>query len=79
MALQVTLPRSGVVILSGDQWHFPENRRDNQVPTFNFDHDATIDSSGKLERLIARTKAKLIIQHEPADNAQLPVLPGYLD
>jgi glyoxylase-like metal-dependent hydrolase (beta-lactamase superfamily II) len=79
MALQVTLPRSGVVILSGDQWHFPENRRDNQVPTFNFDHDATIDSSGKLERLIARTKARLIIQHEPADNAKLPLLPGYLE
>jgi len=79
MALRLTLPGSGVVILSGDQWHFPENRRDDQVPTFNFDHAATIVSSRKLEALIARDHARLIIQHEPADNAQLPRLPGYLD
>lgn len=79
MALQLTLPRSGVVVLSGDQWHFPENRHGNQVPTFNFDHAATIASSQKLEELIARTGARLIIQHEPADNAELPRLPGYLD
>lgn len=79
MALQLTLPHAGVVILSGDQWHFTENRVRNQVPSFNFDHDSTLKSSARLEDIVRRTGARLIIQHEPADNAGLPALPAYLD
>jgi glyoxylase-like metal-dependent hydrolase (beta-lactamase superfamily II) len=79
MALQLTLPHAGPVILSGDQWHFTENRARNQVPTFNFDHDATLKSSARLEQILRSTGARLIIQHEPADNAKLPKLPAYLD
>jgi glyoxylase-like metal-dependent hydrolase (beta-lactamase superfamily II) len=79
MALQLKLPHAGVVILSGDQWHFPENRANDQVPGFNFDHDATLASSKRLEALIASEHARLIIQHEPKDNAALPHLPSWLD
>lgn len=79
MALKLNLPHAGVVILSGDQWHFPENRAGNQVPKFNFDHDDTIVSSAKLERIINETHATLVIQHEPADNQKLPALPAFLE
>lgn len=79
MAVQLTLPQAGKVILSGDQWHFTENHARNQVPTFNFDHDATIASSEKLNGIIAREHARLVIQHEPKDNAALPRLPGWLE
>lgn len=79
MALQLTLPNTGPVILSGDQWHFTENRARNQVPTFNFDHDSTLTSSARLDEILRKTGARLIIQHEPADNAKLPALPAYLD
>jgi glyoxylase-like metal-dependent hydrolase (beta-lactamase superfamily II) len=79
MALQLKLPHAGTVVLSGDQWHFPENRAKHQVPSFNFDHAATLASSEKLERIIRREHARLIIQHEPKDNMALPKLPAYLD
>ncbi|WP_407297422.1 N-acyl homoserine lactonase family protein [Stutzerimonas zhaodongensis] len=79
MALELTLRNAGTVLLSGDQWHFTENRLRNQVPTFNFSHDQTLESSEKLEQLASREGVTFIIQHEPADNARLPALPGYLD
>jgi len=79
MALLLKLGKTGPVVLSGDQWHFTENHARRQVPTWNYDHDETIHSGEKLDELIARTGAKLIIQHEPADNNNLPKLPGYLN
>lgn len=79
MALLLKLQKSGSLVLSGDQWHFTENHERHQVPTWNYDHGQTIDSGKKLDAIIAKTGAKLIIQHEPADNARLPALPHYLD
>lgn len=79
MALELTMRNSGTVLLSGDQWHFTENRLRNQVPTFNFSHAQTLESSEKLEQLANREGVTFIIQHEPADNAGLPALPDYLD
>ncbi len=79
MALLLNLGKAGPVVLSGDQWHFTENHVRRQVPTWNYDHDETIHSGEKLDAVIARSGARLIIQHEPADNKDLPKLPGFLD
>lgn len=78
MALKVTLPESGVYILSGDQWHFNENRQHNGVPTFNYNRADTLASSDKLNRIIKNTNATLLIQHELADEEKTPALPAYL-
>lgn len=78
-ALELTLPRAGKVVLSGDQWHFTENHARNQVPTFNYDHAATIASSQRLNDIVARDHARLILGHEPKDNGALPRPPRYLD
>jgi glyoxylase-like metal-dependent hydrolase (beta-lactamase superfamily II) len=79
MALELTLARAGKVVLSGDQWHFTENHEGDQVPTFNYDHAQTIASSKRLDAIITRDHARLVIGHEPKDNAGLPALPRYLD
>lgn len=72
MALKVTLPQSGVYILSGDQWHFNENRRHNGVPSFNYNRADSLASSEKLEKLIANNDATLVIQHEVKDEGKIP-------
>lgn len=72
MALKVTLPESGTYILSGDQWHFNENREHNGVPTFNYNRADTLASSDKLEKLILNNNATLIIQHETSDISKIP-------
>ncbi|MFK3739780.1 N-acyl homoserine lactonase family protein [Massilia sp. TN1-12] len=78
-AMELTLPHAGKVVLSGDQWHFTENHERNQVPTFNYDHDQTIASSRRLNDIVTRDHARLILGHEPKDNGALPRPPRYLD
>lgn len=79
MALLLNLEKSGPYILSGDQWHFTENHERHQVPTWNYDHQQTMTSGDKLDAIIAKTHATLVIQHEPADNLKLPKFPLFLD
>ncbi len=79
MALLVNLPKTGAVILSGDQWHFTENHKSNDVPTFNVDRADTLASSDKLNKIIKNRGAKLIIQHEINDNQNLPKIPKALE
>lgn len=78
MALLVNLHTAGPVVLSGDQWHFTENHRANGVPTFNYNRADTLASSDRLNKLLKNRRAKLVIQHDPRDNAKLPPLPEYL-
>ena len=67
---------SGPVLLSGDQYHFTENRQVRGVPSFNVDRADTLASHDRFEKLAANVNAKVIIQHEPADIAKLPAFPN---
>jgi glyoxylase-like metal-dependent hydrolase (beta-lactamase superfamily II) len=75
-SLLVRLPKTGPVLLTGDLYHFEENRRTRGVPGFNTDRAATLASMDRFEAIAARLKAKVIIQHEPADIAKLPAFPA---
>jgi glyoxylase-like metal-dependent hydrolase (beta-lactamase superfamily II) len=66
---------SGNVLLSGDQYHFTEQVRNRGVPPFNHDRADTLASSDRFDRIAANLKAKVIIQHEAADVAKLPLFP----
>lgn len=66
---------SGPVLLSGDQYHFTEQVKNRGVPPFNHDRSNTLASSDRFDRIAANLKAKVIIQHEPADIAKLPAFP----
>jgi glyoxylase-like metal-dependent hydrolase (beta-lactamase superfamily II) len=77
-ALRVELADAGRVILSGDQYHFDENRERRAVPTFNTDAGDTQASSDKLEAIIAEGDALFVIQHEPDDVGDLPAFPEAL-
>lgn len=67
---------SGPVLISGDQYHFTQNRRVGGVPSFNVDRADTLASHDRFEKLAANVKAKVIIQHEPDDVAKLPAFPA---
>ena len=73
-ALLVRLP-SGPVLLSGDQYHFTEQVKNRGVPSFNVDRADTLASHDRFDRIAANEKAKVVIQHEPADVAKLPAFP----
>lgn len=74
-ALLVRLP-SGPILLSGDQYHFTEQVKNRGVPAFNTNRADTLASHDRFDRIAANEKAKVVIQHEPADIAKLPAFPA---
>ena len=76
--LQVNLPESGPILLTGDLYHRTESRESQLVPRFNTDESETRESMTAFERLATELGARVIIQHEPTDVSALPQPPGFL-
>jgi N-acyl homoserine lactone hydrolase len=74
-SLLVKLPRMGNVLLTGDLYHFTENYRNRGVPSFNADRSDTLASMDRFNAIAKSLKARMIIQHEPADVGKLPRFP----
>ena len=60
-----------------------QSRRGRCVPTSNQNRADTLASMDRVERIVvehivARTPARLVIQHDPSDFAALPKPPLYL-
>jgi glyoxylase-like metal-dependent hydrolase (beta-lactamase superfamily II) len=66
---------SGNVLLSGDLYHFTEQVPIKGVPPFNTDRADTLASMDRFDRIARNLRAKVIIQHEAADIAKLPLFP----
>lgn len=78
MCLQIKLENE-TILLTGDLYHFNEQRQFKRIPKFNTDVQMTLRSMEKFEKLVNQKKAKVIIQHERAHYTQLPVYPNYLE
>ncbi|HEX6374138.1 MAG TPA: N-acyl homoserine lactonase family protein [Allosphingosinicella sp.] len=74
-SLLVRLPKLGPVLLTGDLWHFTENVGNRGVPSFNTNRADTLASMDRFDAIARKLKAKVVIQHEPADIAKLPPFP----
>jgi N-acyl homoserine lactone hydrolase len=77
--LMIKLTKSGTVILSGDLYHLRANRVYRRVPGINYERADTLASIDRIEKIIKNTKARLVVQHDPADFKALPKFPAYLD
>ncbi len=77
--LFVDLADTGPVVLSGDLYHFPENRTLKRVPTFNFDEAETLASMDAVEAFLMESGSTLWIEHDSAANALLDKSPAYYD
>ncbi len=73
--LAVELPQTGTVVLSGDLFHFAENREHRRVPRLNTDPEATLRSMEQIEAFIEQHHALLVIQHDPSSIASQPEFP----
>jgi N-acyl homoserine lactone hydrolase len=76
--LLLRLDDAGPTLLSGDLWHLTESRTHRRVPPFNVDRAQTMASMDKVEALVQATRARVVIQHEAADIADLPRFPHAL-
>jgi len=77
--LELKLPQTGTVILSGDLYHLRTNREFMRVPLGNASRAETLASMNRIETIVKNTKARFVVQHDPQDFQALPKFPGYLD
>jgi N-acyl homoserine lactone hydrolase len=77
--LYLKLAHTGGVLLSGDLYHYPEERALGRVPTFDFDPEQTRASRAAIEAFLKQSGAQLWIQHDLAGNAKLKKSPAYYD
>lgn len=73
--LWIELPESGPVLLSGDLYHFKENRELRAFPSFNHSARKSLQAIQEIEKLLKKEEAALVIQHDPAHFQALPLAP----
>jgi len=77
--LYVKLRTTGGVLLSGDLWHYPEERMLDRVPTFELNQEETRATRVAVEAFVKRTGTQLWIQHDFTGNAKLRKVPQYYE
>jgi glyoxylase-like metal-dependent hydrolase (beta-lactamase superfamily II) len=77
--LFVKLAKTGPVVISGDLYHYPEERSLHRVPTFDADPKQTAASRTALDAFLAKEKAQLWIQHDFAATAKMKKAPAYYE
>ena len=77
--LYVKLARTGGVVLSGDLYHYPEERTLGRLPTFEVSEEQTAASRRELDAFLSRTGAKLWIQHDLIGHRALRKAPEYYE
>jgi N-acyl homoserine lactone hydrolase len=77
--LFLKLEKTGPVLLSGDLYHYPEERKLNRIPTTEFNAAQTVTSRAAIEAFLKKTGAQLWIQHDFNANAKLKKAPQYYE
>ncbi len=77
--LIVNLARAGTVVVAGDLYHFEEERFTDKTPTFEFNRQESLASRAMIEAYVKKHHARLWIEHDYYDNAELKKSPRYYD
>jgi N-acyl homoserine lactone hydrolase len=77
--LYVRLPRTGGVVLSGDLYHYPEERSLGRIPTFEADQAQTAAARAGIDAFLKQSGAQLWIQHDYTATAKLRKSPAYYE
>jgi glyoxylase-like metal-dependent hydrolase (beta-lactamase superfamily II) len=78
-SLFLKLAKTGPVVLSGDLYHYPEERTLNRLPVAEFNKDQTAASRADMEVFLKKTGAQLWIQHDFLGNAKLKKSPDFYE
>jgi N-acyl homoserine lactone hydrolase len=77
--LLLRLKNTGPVLLSGDLYHFPQERTLNRFPVFEFDREQTRRTRIEIDDFLKTTRASLWIQHDFIANNKLKKAPAFYD
>jgi glyoxylase-like metal-dependent hydrolase (beta-lactamase superfamily II) len=77
--LYVKLAKTGGIVLSGDLYHYPQERTLDRLPTFEFSEEQTRAARQSLETFLTRTRAALWIQHDLGAHLKLKKAPQFYE
>lgn len=77
--LFLKLKKTGPVVLSGDLYHYPEERKLHKIPTNEFNAEQTAASRAEVEAFLKKTGAQLWIQHDLTANQKLKKSPAFYE
>jgi N-acyl homoserine lactone hydrolase len=77
--LFLKLAKTGPVVISGDLYHYPEERKLKLIPITEFNAEQTATSRAAIEAFLKQTGAQLWIQHDLVANAKLKKSPAYYE
>jgi N-acyl homoserine lactone hydrolase len=77
--LFLKLAKTGPVLLSGDLYHYPEERKLSLIPTTEFDASQTKASRAAIEAFLKQSGAQLWIQHDFIGTAKLKKSPEFYE
>jgi N-acyl homoserine lactone hydrolase len=77
--LFLKLAKTGPVVLSGDLYHYPEERKLNRLPVAEFNKEQTAASRADLEVFLKKTGAQLWIEHDITANVKLRKAPAFYE
>ncbi len=79
VVLFLKLAKTGPVMLSGDLYHYPEERKFGRVPTTEFDAAQTAASRKDIEAFLKKTGAQFWIQHDILSIQKLKKSPEFYE
>lgn len=79
LVLYVKLAKTGGIVLSGDLYHYPEERTLSRVPIFEVSQEQTRAARGVVDAFLTKTGSQLWIQHDFAADAKLKKAPAYYE
>ncbi len=77
--LFLKLAKTGPTVISGDLYHYPEERTLHRIPTFDVDPKQTAASRTALDAFMQKSGAHLWIQHDLAANMKMKKAPAFYD
>lgn len=78
-SLVVRLPKTGLVLLSGDMAHLVSNWEAKRAPSFNFNVEQSVRSMQEMQAFMDRTGAKIWINHDLRQNVAIPKAPAWVE
>ncbi len=78
-SLLVRLPKTGLVVLSGDMTHFKDNWENRRVPANNFNREESVLAMEKVAAILKTNNAQLWINHDKAQSSSIPKAPAYVE
>ena len=77
--LFVKLKKTGPILLTGDLYHYQEERNSDKTPTFEFDRGQSLASRAAIEAFARSTGAQLWIEHDLANFNKQKKAPAYYE